>query len=78
MASAATHTPFYVLVSQMKQKGTPEKDGVLRVRERLDAFRHGLELRGGQPEALPQFLSHVSRIGDVGRVRCQNGRRRGS
>ena len=74
VASAATHTP-----SQMKQKkGTPQKDGVLRVRERLDALGYRLELRGGQPEALPQFLSNVSGVGDVRRICCQNGRRRGS
>jgi hypothetical protein len=62
----------------MKQKGTPQKNGVLRVGQGFHAFRHGLELLRRQPEALAQLARHVARVRDVGRVRGQDGRRRGS
>ena len=62
----------------MKQKGTPQKDGVLRVGQRFHAFRHGLELLRGQPEALAQLARHVAGIGHVRRVRREDRRRRGS
>ena len=78
MASAATHTPFYDLVTYAvadEAKRDAATNGVLRVGQCFHAFRHGLELRGGQPEALPQFPSNISGIGDVRRVRREDRRR---
>ena len=59
----------------MKQKGTPQKNGVLRVGQRFHAFRHGLELLRGQPQTLAQLAPPRAGIGDAGRVRGEDRRR---